>query len=149
MKKIILASLAILAVVPSTAMAQPGAQNHHQRDARDSRHDDRREVKQDRHRDARPAARQPTRWDYRTEVRSYNRENPWRAAPFKYQRFRPGAAIRPAYFGRAYQIADYRRFQWNAPRVNERWVRHYDDALLVNTRSGRVVKVIENAFRNR
>lgn len=144
MKKLILASLAALALIPSAAMAQSSGQPRHdqrqvQRDVRDVR-DARRDVRQDQ-RDLRNA-----RWDYASEVRSYNRAHPWRAN-FRYERFRPGAQIRPAYYSRNYVITDYARFRWARPGVNQQWVRHYNDALLVNVRTGRVVKVHYNAFR--
>lgn len=145
MKKLILASLAALVLVPSAGMAQPAGQLHRDRhDVRDAQRDvrDARRDVQDARRDVRDA-----RHDYRQDVRAYNRAHPWRAAPFRYKRFTDGARIQPVYYGRQYVIADYQRFRWTKPRANQRWVRHYDDALLVNTRTGRVVKVMYNAFR--
>jgi len=144
MKKLILASLAALALVPSTAMAQSAADLRHGRhEVRDERRDVReaRRDLRDEKRDLRDA-----RWDYNREVRDYNRANPWKAN-FRYQRFAPGARIQPAYYGSRYTIGDYGRFHWARPGVNQRWVRHYDDALLVNVRTGRVVRVVNNAFR--
>ncbi|MBT2186197.1 RcnB family protein [Sphingobium nicotianae] len=133
-KNLILASLAALALVPSTAMAQPDRHDRH--DVREARRDVR-----EAQRDLRDA-----KWDYRHEVRDYNRTHPWNAR-FRYQRFTVGARIQPAYFGNRYVITDYGRFRWARPGVNQRWVRHFDDALLVNVRTGRVVKVVYNAFR--
>lgn len=143
-KNLILASLAALTLLPSTAMAQSSQDvrhdrqdvRHEQRDVRDARRDVR-----DEKRDLRNA-----KWDYRNEVRDYNRAHPWNAN-FRYQRFAVGSRIQPAYFGNRYVISDYGRFRWARPGVNQRWVRHYDDALLVNTRNGRVMKVVHNAFR--
>jgi Ni/Co efflux regulator RcnB len=143
-KKLIFASLAALALVPSTAMAQSGAELRRDRqEVRDERRDvrDARQDLREEKRDLREA-----RWDYGREVRDYNRANPWKAN-FRYERFRPGARIRPVYYSRNYVIVDYGRFHWARPGVNERWVRHYDDALLVNVRTGRVIKVVNNAFR--
>ena len=130
MKKLILASLAALAIIPSAAMAQPRAPSG----AQAGMHRDHRDVRDNRQ-------------DHQRVVRDYNRANPWRAAPFRYTRFKAGARIQPSYYGSRYVVNDYQRFHWGRPGANERWVRHYDDALLVNTRSGRVVKVIYNAFR--
>ena len=143
-KKLIFASLAALALVPSTAMAQSYGDTRRahqdvreqQRDVRDARRDLRQEQRE--LRDA--------KWDYQREVRDYNRARPWKSN-FRYERFRPGARIQPAYYGRSYVVTDYSRFRWARPGANEQWVRHYDDALLVNTRNGRVVKVVNNAFR--
>ena len=145
MKTLMLASLAALVLVPPTAMAQPAGGPHHdrqdirsaQRDVRDARRDVR---------DARQDVRD-ARQDYRRDVRAYNRAHPWRSAPFRYKRFTAGARIQPVYYGNQYAVRDYQRFHWSRPGANQRWVRHYDDALLVNTRTGRVVKVIYNAFR--
>lgn len=138
MKKFLIAGLAALTLIPSTAMAQP----YHAQSRQDVR-EERRDVREAK-RDLKEA-----RWDYQREVREYNRERPWRAAPFKYQHFKAGAIVRPVYYGRNYVVNDWRRFRWDAPRANQQWVRHYNDALLVNTRTGRVVKVIPNAFRYR
>lgn len=155
MKKFLIAGIAALTLVPTVVVAQPyQAQQRH--DGRDYRHDQRDQRDQgdvrrptvEPKRDIQPP-RHEARWEYGREVRDYNRANPWRSAPFKYQRFKSGSSIRPAYFARPYVIHDFQRFRWAAPKVNERWVRHYDDALLVNVRSGRVVKVVQNAFRYR
>lgn len=145
MRKFLIAGLAALTLIPSTAMAQP----YHAQSRQDVR-EERRDVKEAK-RDLRDARRdvRDARWDYQREVREYNREKAWRGAPFKYQRFRAGAVVRPVYYGRNYVVNDWRRFRWDAPRANQQWVRHYNDALLVNTRTGRVVKVIPNAFRYR
>jgi len=129
MKKLLIAGLAALTLIPSTAMAAPpahSAQRGHQPD--------------------RAHQQQNARWDYAREMRNYNRAHPWRAS-FRYQRFAPGARIQPQYYSRAYVISDYGRFRWARPGANQMWVRHYNDALLVNTRTGRVVRVNYNAFR--
>lgn len=76
--------------------------------------------------------------------RLYARGN-WRA-PFRYQTFRPGTVIRQSYYTPRYYIADPYRYRLAAPRPGLRWVRHYDDVLLVNTRRGTVVQVIRNFF---
>jgi Ni/Co efflux regulator RcnB len=156
MKKFLIAGIAAITLIPATVVAQPYQGQQQQRhDARDQRHDTRdqrhdnrttRAPVQETKRYA-PPPQHEARWDYSREVRDYKRDNPWRAAPFKYQRFKAGSSIRPAYFAHQYVIRDSARFRWDAPRVNQRWVRHYDDALLVNVRSGRVVKVVRNAFR--
>lgn len=143
-KKLIFASLAALALVPSTAMAQSAGELR--RDRQEVR-EERRDVR-DARRDLKEEKRElrDAKGDYRREARDYDRAHPWRAG-FRYQQFRPGARIQPVYYGRNYVIADYARFRWDRPGVNQRWVRHYDDALLVNVRTGRVVKVVHNVFR--
>lgn len=143
-KKLIFASLTALALVPSTAIAQS---QHDLRHARQEVREERRDVR-DARRDLREEQRElrDAKWDARREARDYDRAHPWRAN-FRYQQFRPGARIQPVYYGRSYVITDYARFHWARPGVNQRWVRHFDDALLVNVRTGRVIKVVHNAFR--
>jgi len=131
MKKLLIAGLAALTLIPSTAMAAPTArdvQRAHQN------------VVAQRH-DVRQA-----RWDYAREVRAYNQAHPWRAG-FRYHRFAAGERIQAQYYGRAYVVSDYGRFHWARPGANQVWVRHYNDALLVNTHTGRVIRVTYNAFR--
>lgn len=74
----------------------------------------------------------------------YARGN-WRA-PFRYQTFRTGARIGNPYFASRYWISDPWRYR--LPPVNgyQRWVRHYNDVLLVDTRRGTVLRVIRNFY---
>ncbi len=122
------------------------------------RQGDPREIREER-RDLREARR-----DYREDVRDRERNwgrDDWRRyrnsnrniyargrwqAPFRYQAFRPGVRIRPTYYGQRYVIADPWRYR--LPRVNgyQRWVRHYDDLLLVDVRRGTVLRVLNNFY---
>ncbi len=74
----------------------------------------------------------------------YARGN-WRA-PFRYYGFRNGARIAPRYYSSRYFIADPWRYRLPPAGFNQRWVRHYDDVLLVDVRRGHVVRVIRNFF---
>jgi Ni/Co efflux regulator RcnB len=74
----------------------------------------------------------------------YARGN-WRA-PFRYYGFRPGVRIAPRYYGSRYYINDPWRYRLPPVGRWQRWVRHYDDMLLVDTRRGVVVRVIRNFF---
>jgi Ni/Co efflux regulator RcnB len=125
-------------MVPAAVQAQPRAieRNHgvqykpgHAQNYYDAR------------RDARPDMRQSQR-DWRSESRYQN----WRA-PFRYQSFRAGSAIRSTYYAPAYRLNYDSR--WNVPRAgkNMTYVRHYDDLLLVNVRTGKVMQVYRNHFR--
>ncbi|MFM9979059.1 MAG: RcnB family protein [Sphingomonadaceae bacterium] len=63
-----------------------------------------------------------------------------------YQRFGVGVYLDSAFFGSRYHLDnpyDYRLPQASWPY---RWVRYYDDVLLVDTRNGYVVDVIHNFF---
>lgn len=84
---------------------------------------------------------------------SYRNSNPrlysgagWRA-PFRYTRFGVGARIAPAYFGSAYWIRDPWRFRLPVAYAGTRWVRHYNDVILVDYRRGRVVRIIPGFYR--
>lgn len=92
-------------------------------------------------RDTRQAAR-PDQRDWRRDTRYQN----WRA-PFAYQSFRAGSTLRSSYYAPGYRLNYDSR--WGVPRAgkNMTYVRHYNDLLLVNVRSGKVVQVYRNHFR--
>ena len=74
----------------------------------------------------------------------YARGN-WRA-PFRYNAFRVGVRIAPTYYGSRYWITDPWRYRLPPAGYGQRWVRHYDDLLLVDTRRGIVLRVINNFY---
>ncbi|MBX9795557.1 RcnB family protein [Sphingomonas sp.] len=88
------------------------------------------------------------RWEWR-DWRAGHRDvffrGDWRA-PFAYQAFRPGLPIAPGFWGPRYFIND--PWRYHLPRVGRglRWVRHYDDVLLVDVRRGFVVDVYRGFF---
>lgn len=124
---------------------------------RAQRYGTRRDVREER-RDVRDARR-----EYRQDLNDRNRrwgDNDWRSwrnrnrgiyargnwrAPFRYYGFRPGVRIAPRYYSR-YYINDPWRYRLPPAGRWQRWVRHYDDMLLVDTRRGYVVRVIRNFF---
>lgn len=125
------------------------------RDAR--RYGDRDDIR-DARRDVREERREldRERRDYRQERREEWREhrarhrNLYRAprfdAPFRYQRFGSGSAISSRYWAPAYTVGGYARYRLPAPGRYQRYVRHYDDLLLVNTRTGRVVRLYNGFY---
>lgn len=145
MRKLILTALVAATVMPVAAEAQ--SRGDLRRDRREIR-DDRRELREDRrnYRDDRNR-----RWgnnDWRTWRNSnrgvYSRGN-WRA-PFRYNAFRVGVRIAPTYYGSSYWLADPWRYRLPPAGYGQRWVRHYDDLLLVDTRRGIVIRVINNFY---
>ena len=60
--------------------------------------------------------------------------------------FRPGLTVRPIYYSPRYIVADPWRYRLPRANGNLRWVRHYDDVLLVNIRTGRIVDVIRGFY---
>ena len=110
------------------------------REARQEYREDRRDYRQDRRQDRRDDWR-----SYRNHNRSvYSRGN-WNA-PFRYRTFGIGATLGRNYYAPRYYISDPYRYRLPAAGRHLRWIRHYDDVLLVNVRTGRVVNVIRNFY---
>ncbi|WP_448660197.1 RcnB family protein [Sphingomonas sp. CJ99] len=119
------------------------------REIREERRDLRRET-----RDLRQTQRRVDRnrawgnndWrDYRARNRGVYARGNWNA-PFRYNRWSNGGRIAPAYYGQRYWIANPGRYRLPPARGAVRYVRHYDDVLLVDTRRGRVIQVYNNFF---
>lgn len=167
MRKLILIGLMAATMAPVAVQAQ--SQQEIRRDRRDLREEqrelnqayrygDRRDIREER-RDVRDA-RQELREDIgdrnrqwrRDDWRSYRNTNrglyargAWRA-PFRYSNFRVGGRIGPAFYGSRYFIADPWRYRLPPARGYARWVRHYNDVILVDTRRGIVLDVYRNFF---
>ena len=155
MRKMIVAGLLAATVVPSVASAQSYGEarrseqrlREEQRDLRQAeRYGDRRDVRDARQdvRDARREAREDWR-DYRRDHRDVYRAGRWNA-PFRYNQWNVGATLRPNYYAPRYYISDPYRYRLRAPGRDLRWVRHYNDVLLVNVRNGRVLEVNRGFF---
>lgn len=54
--------------------------------------------------------------------------------------------IRQVYYGPRYVVADPWRYRLPPIGGFQRWVRHYDDLLLVDTRRGTVLRVIPRFY---
>ncbi|MDI1297303.1 MAG: RcnB family protein [bacterium] len=155
MRKFIILGLMAATLVPGMATAQSAAElrrdnrevREQQRDLRQAqRYGDRRDVRDARGdlREARQERREDWQ-DYRRSHRDVYRGGNWRA-PFRYSRWDVGAQLRPTYYSSRYYIADPYRYRLPARGANLRWVRHYNDVLLVNVRTGRVVEVNRGFF---
>lgn len=155
MRKLIILGLIAATAMPGAAMAQSRGEvrdsarelRQEQRELRDARrYGDRRDVREER-RDVREARREVREdWrDYRRSHRNVYRAGNWNA-PFRYNRWEAGSRIRPAYYNSRYYINDPYRYRLPRPGYNMRWVRHYNDVLLVNVRTGRVIEVHRGFF---
>ncbi|MBN8816474.1 MAG: RcnB family protein [Sphingomonas sp.] len=145
MRKLILTALVAATVMPVAAEAQ--SRDDMRRDRREIR-DDRRDLREDRrdYRDDRNRRWGDNDWrDWRNRNRGVYARGEWRA-PFRYYAFRPGVRIAPTYYGSRYWLADPWRYRLPPAGYNQRWVRHYDDLLLVDTRRGVVIRVINNFY---
>ncbi|HKN42237.1 MAG TPA: RcnB family protein, partial [Sphingomicrobium sp.] len=65
---------------------------------------------------------------------------------YGYRRFSIGYNLWPSYFGSNYWLNDPWQYRLPPAYGPYRWVRYYDDALLVNTYDGQVADVIHNFF---
>ncbi len=167
MRKLIIMGLMAATMLPAAASAQS------QREVRESRQDlreeqrdlnrayrygDARDIRREQ-RDVREA-RQELREDRFDRDRAWGR-NDWRGyrnnhrglygrgnwnAPFRYNNFRAGVRIAPGFYGSRYFIADPWRYRLPPARGYNRWVRHYNDVLLVDTRRGIVLDVNRGFF---
>lgn len=105
-------------------------------DARQEYREDRRDYRQDRRDDWR---------SYRQSNRALYQRGAWRA-PFRYQTFRPGVRIGQPYYSQRYWISDPYRYRLPRAVGYQRWVRHYNDVLLIDTRRGVVVDSIRSFY---
>lgn len=167
MRKWIITALMAATALPAAASAQSNGEVRH--DRRDVRHEqreldqarrtgDRRDVREERRdvRDARQELREDVndrnrRWarndwsDWRNRNRSVFARGNWNA-PFRYNAFRVGVRIAPVYYGPRFFVADPWRYHLPPAGFNQRWVRHYNDLLLVDVRRGIVIDVIRNFY---
>ena len=123
-------------------------------DRRFDRNDDERiDRRYDRNRDGRLDRNQMGRWSdnwrkYREQNRNYYRPGRY-YAPYrdrKYSRISIGFSLGSAFFGPRFWINDPWQYRLPAAYGSYRWVRYYDDVLLVDVRNGRVVDVIRDFF---
>ena len=168
MRKLITTLLIAAAAMPAMASAQ--SQRELNRDRRDVHREQRqldnardrgdvRDIRENRG-DVRDAQRE-YREDFRdrnhrwgsNDWSNYRRSNPrlysgagWRA-PFRYTRFGVGARIAPSYYGSSYWIRDPWMYRLPVAGYGTRWIRHYNDVVLVDYRRGRVVRVIPGFYR--
>jgi Ni/Co efflux regulator RcnB len=155
-KAMILSALiaATLAPVAAQAGTTRGELNRDRREIREEKQDLRQAKRYGNPttiRDARGEvyeARQEYREDWR-DYRNHNRNafHPARfSAPFRYSTFNIGIRLNPQYYGSRYHVNNYSAYRLPAPGYNLRYVRHYNDLLLVNVRSGHVVNVYRNFY---
>jgi Ni/Co efflux regulator RcnB len=163
MRKLIVLGLMAATMLPTAVPASAQSRGEIRRDRQELREErrelrdarrygTRRDVRRERGdvRDARRELREDRRdrrdWrEHRRYNRNLYRRGYWRA-PFRYRVWSPGIRIAPSYFVSRYYIADPWRYRLPHVRPGLRWVRHYDDVLLVDVRRGIVVDVIRNFF---
>ena len=163
MRKLITAVLLAATAFPVAASAQSAGEvrrsqrelRQEQRDLREARRfGDRGDIRRERRdvREARQELREDRRDYRRDDWRGYRQQNRsvyargnWNA-PFRYNTFRPGVRIGAPYYQQRYVIADPYRYRLPRPVGYQRWVRHYNDVLLIDTRRGYVVDVLRGFY---
>jgi Ni/Co efflux regulator RcnB len=162
MRKIIFATLMAATILPSAAFAQNGELRRDRQDVRQEQRDvqraresgNRGDVRRERGQlqDARQELRDDRREWRRDDWRSYRNTNRglysrgnWNS-DFRYRSFSPGIRITSGYYAPRYYINDYARYRLPRPGYNQRWVRHYNDVLLVDVRGGRIIEVLRNFY---
>ena len=153
MRILLSVALAATALTPSLADAQSAREVRHDRQEvrhdraevrRDMRRGDYREAREDR-REAREDRRE-TREDWRDYRRAHGdvyRRGAY-AAPRGGWRYRPvsvGYRFAPAYYSSRYWINDPWTYRLATPGAGLRWIRYGNDVILVNIRTGRVIRV--------
>lgn len=162
MRKIIMTALAAsvalpVMMAPTMASAQSAREIRH--DHREIRHD-RREIRQDQRRGDWREAREDRhelrqdRRELREDWRDYRKSHrdafrgPAYVGPRGYA-YRPvtvGYRFAPAYYHNRYWVRDYARYRLPAPGRFHQWVRYGNDVVLIDVRSGRVVRVFDRFF---
>ena len=157
MRKAILFSLLAATMVPGIASAQSAGELRG--DRRDIRQEQR-DVERARANGASPAAIrderrdvQGARQEYREDARDYRRAHPdvYRGARYIGPRgytYRPvivGYRFAPTYYDRRYWI-DPARYHLAPAGRYEQWIRYGNDAVLINVRTGRTIRVYNRLF---
>jgi Ni/Co efflux regulator RcnB len=153
--KLLIGTLMAAMLVPAgAASAQTRELRNDRQDIREAQYDVRnaqRSGNRDDVRDARRDVRE-TRQEYREDWREYRNNNralyraPTFNAPFRYQRFAANNAINARYWAPRYQVSNVARWHLPAAGRSQAYVRHYNDLLLVNTHTGRVIRVYNNFY---
>jgi Ni/Co efflux regulator RcnB len=137
-------------------------QYDNRRDYRQDRREDRRDYRADRRDDRRDFRNDNRRWDrdwrrdQRYDWQRYRDRNrnvyrlPRYYAPrgynYGYRRYGIGLTLSSLLYGSNYWINDPWQYRLPPAYGGTRWIRYYDDVLLVDTRSGYVIDVIYDFF---
>ena len=154
-KKFLISIAAVAATLsPMVAQAQTREMQRNNQDVREERRElkdaqrygDRGDVREERRelRDAKQERREDWR-DYRQTNRNAFRGNRFNA-PFRYRTFNSGVSIGASYYSPRYRVTNYANYRLPQPGRYQSYVRHYNDVLLVNTRTGRVVQAYRGFY---
>jgi len=150
--KFLTAGLIAAMMIPAAASAatSPGELRRDRQDIRQEKRDVRQAVRYGDRRDVREEHRElrGARQEYREDARNWRRDRRYANwhAPFRYRSFAVGTRLGARYYAPAYRLNYDAR--WRLPHAGAglTYVRHYNDLLLVNLRSGAVVRVHRGFF---
>jgi Ni/Co efflux regulator RcnB len=157
MKPVLIFAAALALLMPDIAAAQMGGPRDRPGDNRPGRPGDNRPGP-DRPRPPAmrppamrpPAMRPPQRppqWNWRGRYHDRIRGPVFRyPTGYGYRRWSIGALLPGLFLSSAYYYDGWRGIGLDAPGRGRRWVRYGPDLLLVNTRTGRVIDVVYDAF---
>jgi Ni/Co efflux regulator RcnB len=120
------------------AIVQSSRGDHADDDDRDHDHDWSKNWRKDRRYDW---------WNYRNRYRSLFRlGHYYDPYGWGYRRWSAGFSLWPSYYGSSFWLNDPWMYRLPPVYGPYRWVRYYDDALLVNIYTGQVIDVVYNVF---
>jgi Ni/Co efflux regulator RcnB len=157
MRKIIVAALTATMLMPAMASAQSyGEVRDSRREVRESQRDLNRAYRNGDRRDVREARQElrEDRRELREDWRDFRRSNPGQfrrgayAAPrgYAYRPVAPGYRFQPSYLGQRYWVNDWQRYRLARPYAGQRYIRYGNDVVLVDARSGRVIRSYNSFF---
>ena len=152
--KFLIAAVIATTLTPVAAQAQTRELNRdrqevrqEKRDVQDARRNGERQDVREERRDVREA-----RQEYKEDWREYRQKNrrAFQAsrfnAPFRYRTFNTGVSIGASYYAPRYRVGNYANYRLPNPGRYQTYVRHYNDVLLVNTRTGRVIRAYRGFY---
>lgn len=157
MRTLLLAAVAMATLSPGVAVAQSaGEVRHDTREVNKDRREVRRDVARGDYREARHDRRElrEDRQERREDWQEYRRthRDAFRRSAYVAPRgyaYRPvsaGVRLNGAFWGSNYRINNYSTYRLPYPGRNMSYVRYGNDVLLVNVRTGRVVRVYNGFF---
>ncbi len=156
MRKILAAAIAATVLIPTLASAQTPELRNGRQEVRQGQREVRQDVRRGDWQEAREDRQElrEDRREYREDWREYRRKNQsafrkgtWSPPRgYRYAPVRVGVNLNPAFYGNRYWINDPGAYRLPRASVGTRYVRYGQDVVLINARTGRVLRVYNNFF---
>lgn len=157
MRNILFAAAAAALVLPAAAHAKDPSEIRH--DAREVAKDKRevdRDIARGKFKEGKEDARElrEDRAELREDWRDYRKShrNAFHRTAYvaprglKYRPVAVGANLNKAFWGKPYWVSNYVTYRLPAPGAGRSYVRYGNDVLLINSRTGRVIRVYDQFF---